>query len=339
MRHLLITLLAFVTTVPAAEPIAPDLIEHDQRLEAMAEAVAPLPVLHEGRIKPFDTVARHYLMLLTEGQQTIPATETTPIGLSASAWMLEAMSDREAAYPRPALRIRAYEVADWLGLPRRTPAEVDDRNMAWRHSLEELHAPLNANWSRIQDISMKEPEHRGRVEVQLLNLVQAVTEFLDASSSELRLIPGLPDQRVEWQTPGQVVQARSDDELQRTVLRSWLDLLSAAAEDEPERVAQAAGSIAAATAPLLSEKRLTTEVWFNTSNLFADSMVFYILALVLVLLGLAMAPKFFTISALSLMGVGLLFHTVGIGIRVYIMERPPVATLYETVIFAGWVGV
>ena len=44
-------------------------------------------------------------------------------------------------------------------------------------------------------------------------------------------------------------------------------------------------------------------------------------------------------SALSLVVLTLLVHTLALGLRMYISGRPPVTTLYSSAIFIGWAGV
>jgi ABC-type transport system involved in cytochrome c biogenesis permease subunit len=92
-------------------------------------AAGTLPVLHEGRIKPLDTVARNTLQLLGnrayvkmpkpgEAPQAAPA--DLPVGtVSASQWMLGVMAGADWVEHAPVFRIDAKEVTDLFDLPRR----------------------------------------------------------------------------------------------------------------------------------------------------------------------------------------------------------------------------
>ena len=96
-------------------------------------SAAALPVLHEGRVKPLDTVARNTLQLL--GNRTsvkMPKPEDAPQGapaglpaglpagtVSATEWMLGMMAGADWVEHAPVFRIDAMEVADLFDLPRR----------------------------------------------------------------------------------------------------------------------------------------------------------------------------------------------------------------------------
>jgi ABC-type transport system involved in cytochrome c biogenesis permease subunit len=92
-------------------------------------SAAALPVLHEGRVKPLDTVARNTLQLL--GNRTsvkMPKPEEAPKGVpaglpvgtvSATEWMLGMMAGADWVEHAPVFRIDAKEVTDLFDLPRR----------------------------------------------------------------------------------------------------------------------------------------------------------------------------------------------------------------------------
>ena len=91
---------------------------------------------------------------------------------------------------------------------------------------------------------------------------------------------------------------------------------------------------------------LNREVQYNNANLFLWSLIFYIIGLVgLVVLSMSSIKiinnKYFNLNSIPLMmiGVGFLYHLSGIIMRMIILERPPVSTLYESIIFVGLIAV
>ena len=81
------------------------------------------------------------------------------------------------------------------------------------------------------------------------------------------------------------------------------------------------------------------ETWTNQENLFYKSIAFYILAFLLLVISWTTKPKLLRrISFACLLG-GLAFHFYGILLRIIIMQRPPVSTLYESIIFVSLIGV
>ncbi|HAU47766.1 MAG TPA: hypothetical protein DCW57_01660, partial [Planctomycetaceae bacterium] len=81
-----------------------------------------IPVMHEGRVKPLDTVARNTLQLLSNRTSLkMPETEQGPSGtISASQWLLAAMADTDWVGDAPVFRIDAREVLDLFDLTRRS---------------------------------------------------------------------------------------------------------------------------------------------------------------------------------------------------------------------------
>ena len=86
-------------------------------------AVGRIPVMHEGRVKPFDTVARNIMQLLSNKTSVkVPADAegTGPTGrISATQWLLATMAGSEWATKVPAFRIDAKEIVDLFDLERR----------------------------------------------------------------------------------------------------------------------------------------------------------------------------------------------------------------------------
>jgi ABC-type transport system involved in cytochrome c biogenesis permease subunit len=80
-----------------------------------------LPVMHEGRIKPLDSVARTTLQMLSgRTSVTMPEEGSGPRGrVSATQWLLGVMAGSEWVSRAPVFRIDAFEVLDLFDLTRR----------------------------------------------------------------------------------------------------------------------------------------------------------------------------------------------------------------------------
>ena len=101
-----------------------------------------LPVLHEGRIKALDTVARNTLQLLGgRTSVTMPDDGAGPHGrVSATQWLLGVMSGSEWVGRAPVFRIDAFEVLDLFDLTRRkghryAAAELEQGREALREQI------------------------------------------------------------------------------------------------------------------------------------------------------------------------------------------------------------
>ncbi len=107
-----------------------------------------IPVMHEGRIKPFDTVARNIVQLLSNKTSvTIPEEQGAagPTGrISATQWLLAVMAGSEWASQAPVFRIDAKEVVDFFDLERRSGhryayTDLEPKREAFRQQIESLH--------------------------------------------------------------------------------------------------------------------------------------------------------------------------------------------------------
>ena len=86
---------------------------------------------------------------------------------------------------------------------------------------------------------------------------------------------------------------------------------------------------------------LIREVNYNESNLFLWSLIFYLLTLVYLVIIIMMNKfnKFYKKGSFLLLFIGFLYHLSGVIIRMTILMRPPVSTLYESIIFVGLIAV
>ncbi|MBY0406789.1 MAG: cytochrome c biogenesis protein CcsA [Rickettsiales bacterium] len=81
------------------------------------------------------------------------------------------------------------------------------------------------------------------------------------------------------------------------------------------------------------------EVLYAQANIFVIALSIYIASFVLLMTALLSHQRIFYKVAALVMPVGALLHFTGIGLRIVIMNRPPVATLYETTIFVSLIAV
>lgn len=88
-----------------------------------------------------------------------------------------------------------------------------------------------------------------------------------------------------------------------------------------------------------SPLRQKLEVIYLRADLFTIALVIYITSFVLLMTKLLSGREFFYNSAFILLPVGALLHLNGLVMRIIIMGRPPVTTLYETTIFVSFIAV
>jgi ABC-type transport system involved in cytochrome c biogenesis permease subunit len=174
-------------------------------------SAAALPVLHEGRIKPLDTVARNTLQLLGnrtsvimpksgEAQAGVDAKvgaarppADLPVGtVSAARWMLGMMAGAEWVEHAPVFRIDAQEVTDLFDLTRRK---------GHRYSHAELEAGLPRLRTQLESMRDVPPEQFSFTQKKFSEINQKLMAYdLLRYSYET---PRLPD-------PGEGEEARKE---------------------------------------------------------------------------------------------------------------------------------
>jgi len=85
--------------------------------------------------------------------------------------------------------------------------------------------------------------------------------------------------------------------------------------------------------------RIRLESFYLRANLLPIALGLYIAAFALLTVFSLSGRRFFYLAAAWLMPLGAFLHLAGIAMRIIIMQRPPVATLYETTLFVSLIAV
>ncbi|HVT27699.1 MAG TPA: cytochrome c biogenesis protein CcsA [Lacipirellulaceae bacterium] len=114
---------------------------------------AKLPVAYQGRVKPYDTLARNALQIISTRQEVVVLDKNgNAVGhLPAIRWLLDAISDANGADDHPVFRIDNTDLVDALGMKHRPGV--------WRYSLNEIrHKPgeLERQFKLAQDTPEKD---------------------------------------------------------------------------------------------------------------------------------------------------------------------------------------
>lgn len=151
----------------------------------------------------------------------------------------------------------------------------------------------------------------------------------------LKIIP--PETGEEWLSPWMAREQKST----HTSLEHWARIAQAwqennatlwqAETDEALKIAHAHPSVT----PL----RLSAELFYRTLAPMGTAMCLY-LAAFLLLIARPLSPDqpWRQIAGVTL-GLGAILHAMGLMLRIYILERPPVGTLYESILFVSLIGV
>lgn len=175
-------------------------------------------------------------------------------------------------------------------------------------------------------------------------------EEVVSSSRGLALIPPAPGAS-EWLAPGDVVETtmfgRTPSLEQHAALRA-LDALAAARDDAPAfraRAEEFSARVVGIAETRGEYRRIPLEVTFYAADFFYKALLvfglggFLPLAVSWTLAAGSKARRFLTGAAVASVVVGVLLLAAGITMRCVIRGRPPVSTLYESILFVTAVGV
>ncbi len=291
-----------------------------------------LPVVHGGRVKPIDSMARQALLMISDRR-----TYEDPNGGSRPAvkWLLEVMTatigESDTARHMRVFRIDNKQLVASLGLPERD---------GWRYALSEFQPKLDELMRQAQAAAQIDERERSLFQNRALEL-----------ASQLDVVSAL----ASWRMPHVIPPTSEDDE--------WATLFDSAhaaqARGEKDPGAEGFGrllanyaagdeagfnrSLAAYRADLKrwapdAVGSAATEYHFNQFAPLYQSAALYVGAFILVSLAwLTGWPLLRGASALVLLSFAL--HTGALIVRMILQDRPPVTNLYSSAVFVGWAAV
>tara|TARA_B100000886_G_C20416760_1_gene489619 strand:- start:133 stop:1761 length:1629 start_codon:yes stop_codon:yes gene_type:complete len=289
--------------------------------------VSDLPVQDEGRIKPLDTFARNHLLAFY-GKRTLKESN-----LSATDWLINSILDPKKARDQKIFNISNPEVVSSLFLQWTTEH---------KYSYNEIVPGLQNQTELIKSVEEKDNKIRTNFEKQLLQLSNNIFRYEGITTlRDIKLIPpGHSDNSGEWLDPFRLIVSGSMvDEKQEKILNSLQSYLGSRLLGKETEMATALDHY---HETLKSYSRINVdldvlemETWMNKNDLFLNSLVFYLISFLLLMLSWIIKPKVLKKLSFLSLNIGFMFHGLGICMRMYIMGRPPVTTLYESVIFVS----
>jgi len=304
-----------------------------------------IPIVHQGRVKPFDTLARTSLTKISGRDSYVnDAGRSVP----AIRWLLDMLSaidpddpptSEQALQRIPVLGARVFRIDhdQVLNVLRLSPRS------GFRYSYLEV-----GNRSEVlQDEAERAASHRqvdrDIYEHNILELMDKVRLF--QRLIEIQIPHVVPPQSVgdEWK-PYDEARVRSQvTGIPDPVAESLARLLSAFR----------AGNVEAFNAEVdryrsLMEKHMPEdtgragfETFFNSFSPFTRAPVLYVAGFLLVLISWLIWGSALRRSGVGVVAIALVVHSFALVARMYIQDRWPVfvTNLYSSAIFIGWAGV
>ena len=291
--------------------------------------IGDVPVQDEGRVKPLDTFARNHLLAFY-GKRSIKE-----LDLTATNWLMNLVLDPHSGRQQRIFNIRNPDVTESLLL---------EWSPEHKYSFNEIAPGLNGQSAMLVGIDEKPNEDRTVFEKQLLELSRNAMRFEEISYLKaLKLIPpGQENDNGEWLSPYEfILTGMQMNQHQEKLLGSLQSYLAGrlAGEEQVMRMALIDYENALISFPNKSFEiaTLEKETWMNRTNLFYISLGCYLIAFIFLAFSWMTQPFWLNKISYVLLIAGALVHGYGIVLRMLIMSRPPVSTLYESIIFVSFI--
>jgi ABC-type transport system involved in cytochrome c biogenesis permease subunit len=312
----------------------------DAPQEMQIREFGSVPVADSGRIKPLDTFARGQLILIN-GRSDFQDDEGKT--QSATKWYLDMMSTNVFKWTGPALKYKIFRIENMDVLAR---LHLEQRPGKWRYAINEFAksmADVQAIRKEADGLRKSVPaKERSLYQSKLIELANHLGLWLSIATWHN---PGLiPARDEDWAPLGEAVEAAmvggqlNAQQLNPLAAHIIGEVLQPYGDGKTDRfnqgVKQYQDAFNAQMPDVTSTARL--EAYFN------DLAPFYVCAVaygfLFVLAVVSWLGWFDTLNRAGFWSMILimLLHTWALGIRIYILHRPPVINLYSAAVFIGW---
>jgi len=224
-----------------------------------------------------------------------------------------------------------------------------DIDKQWRQKADlTLEAPIT--FSALQKISPEiedkvkaiikkrgeDPSKYNADEQKIVTLGWQLKTVADAGQNN-NLFRVIPTNDNEFASPWELINNGKGTPSTAVHLQRWVDMASAW---QNENAGQWDGAIklGAATVPANITGRLKIESIYNQLSPFTVSILMFASSLCVIMLFLAAQNFYIYRAALSLLIGAIVIQVTGLSVRIFLMERPPVGTLYESILFVGLIA-
>lgn len=298
---------------------------------AQTEAIKYLPVQDSGRVKPYDTFAKEALRMIY-GRDTFNKKVATDVILT---WMMIPEYWEQVEI----INIQHAGLREYLKLDKKRrlykPVEIfmNDRTPLLFQELrsqEQKNDKMNLFYQEAQKLENQ------------LTLFRAISTGL-----ALRVLPA-DDPSGVWTSVAELKGPARDkfNEIIKTFASVAEQITRGEALGKAEKAAIAKKIKTSvenfkefANYPeVVNLNKVSVEVFYNDVDIFQWTWVLYLFAgLFLLIPWLSKQPKpFFSKAGWSFAIAAFILHSLGFAIRVYLIGRPPVSNMYETVLWVPW---
>ena len=232
----------------------------------------------------------------------------------------------------PIIKVENKTLIEYLGVPEydsRVSYSFFMRNIdKFRVLLEDLIETDEEKWNE---------SHLELSEIALQ--LQSLTQYHYAQT--LKIIPAFEfDENERWFSPWELMDGRPLNVYQVNIIIAYENLIRGLIDNNIEEVNSQSKNIISIIENYddsFNSSLLNKETSFNKMNIFLYSLIFYMMSFLIVGLNWMYANTLFRKVSLGVISCGFLLHGFGLLSRMVIMQRPPVSTLYESILFVSFI--
>jgi len=284
-----------------------------------------IPVLDNGRLKPLDTFARSLLTQFS-GKDHYNNQQ-------ASQWLAALFFNRASTIDDKIFLINNPDIPQALGI-----APQQDR----RYTPAQLQGNFSLLLGLAQAASKIPEKERSLAENEMMRVFDNVSLYLDLSHY-FTVIPS--SQNENWLSLWEALSTDFSNVQTRRLLILWGDMASGykqgndVAFNKAVRLYINSVRLSLSKDDLKKVDKFPLELFYQASSPFTWAIMFYIFAFIFFVISFTSSkPLWYNLGLCSVMA-GFIPHVLGLLMRIIIMSRPPVSSLYETFIFVGFITV
>jgi ABC-type transport system involved in cytochrome c biogenesis permease subunit len=314
----------FLTIIYVFRPVGP-------RTAFDLKTFGTLPISHDGRIQPLDSLARNSLKVIAGRESATTSDKGDGEKISATRWLADVFAQTDGDYP--VFRIDNKEVIGLLGL------DPDRKRFSFNEVLQNREK-LQDQVTRAFEQQRSNPKGMDLFQRKMVELGEKLDLYLTLKRMEtLFLVPPL-EKAEEWQPLAKGMRI-ADGQPPHFAAQTYLTLRTAMTDNKPGEFNTAVAAYAKEVEAKLPtpDHKVKFEALYNRIDAFTQCIVLYITAFVLVCLSWLFGGRPLRRAAVVGMVLALAIHTLGLIGRIYISGRPPVTNLAASAIFIAWGGV
>jgi ABC-type transport system involved in cytochrome c biogenesis permease subunit len=300
---------------------------------------AKIPVLNEGRVMPWDTVARNTLMIISNRQTFRDETGAKKNDQQiATKWLLDTMVSNPAIVEDgPSIKHKAFRIQNDQLLKY---LDLEPRPEFWRYSVAELAPKIEKIKKELQRVEKVEEKKRNEFDHSVAELGHHLHMYQQLSQWEVPLmIPAPGGER--WISLLQAISDAKESGEIDPATRSLATMIMAYGQDRPDDFNKELAEytkVVQERAPEQS-RMAALEVFYNHFSPFYQCMLLYMAVFVLSVFSWVGFGEPLRRAAFAVAIFTLGIHTLALIARMYMQGRPPVTNLYSSAIFVGWAAV